>query len=154
MEPADIAALSQLVVNRLHYTYSVQDLYTFREDYRYVFSRVGKLRKLPLQWREREIQANMVTLDANNRNLVYLPSGEVRQIMEGYLLKFWNVFVSSLPASQHPGLAAKLVDILGLVRFETTEMEIERARKTLEHIAKEHAAAKGLEEFVEFAHLL
>src|SRR2546422_5526146 len=147
----ELAALRQLAVNRVHYTYSVQDLFTFREDYRYVYSDVGLLRKLPLLWREREIQANMVTLDAGNRNLVYLPSAEVITIPQNSLRNLWSSFVSSLPSAQQATLQPLLSDILLVTRFEPTKTDIktvENALRQLDGISPPPAGARELTEFV------
>ena len=150
----DPAALGQLVVNRVHYTYSVQDLYTFREDYRYVYSEVGSLRKLPLLWREREIQANMVTLDAANRNLVYLPSAEVITITQGYLRNLWSWFVNSLPPAQQASLTPLLSDILLVTRFDPTGTEIETAENALGQLEGISPPPSRVRELTEFARLL
>src|SRR2546425_6240389 len=63
-------------LHRLHYANSMIDLWTFGEDYRYVFRNGGGSdhRVAPLLWRWRMVQANMYVLDAENKNLVYLPS--------------------------------------------------------------------------------
>jgi len=81
------SSLEDLELSRLHYTYVMTDLTTFREDYRYVYRNTGRTdhRIVPLLWRWREVQANMYVLDEEDSNLVYLPSGETRRATEMYL---------------------------------------------------------------------
>ena len=71
------AAMLDLELHRLHYTYSMIDFETFREDYRYVYRNMGSSPHsvAPLMWRNRAVQANMYVLDASDSNLIYLPSG-------------------------------------------------------------------------------
>jgi len=74
-------AILDFELHRLHYTYSMIDLHTFREDYRYVYLNGGSAAHsvAPLLWRNRAVQANMYVLDAANSNLIYLPSGITRE---------------------------------------------------------------------------
>ncbi len=86
MEDAALSILD-LELHRLHYTYSLIDQGTVREDYRYIFRNRGKVSHsaVPLLWRRREVQANMTVLDASNSNLVYLPSESNRAVILRYI---------------------------------------------------------------------
>lgn len=120
---AQARAIRNLVVNRLHYTYSVQDFFTFREDYRYVYSGVGNLTTLPLLWREREIQANMVTLDDANRNLVYLPSRATERLLQGILRTTWDDFINSVAKGEQTEIESRFGRLLQITKFEPTDLE-------------------------------
>ena len=81
------AAMLDLELHRLHYTYSMIDFETFREDYRYVYRNMGSNPHsvAPLMWRNRAVQANMYVLDASDSNLIYLPSGLTREATQLYV---------------------------------------------------------------------
>lgn len=144
----------ELVVSRLHYTYTVKDFFTFREDYRYVYSQVDGLRRLPLLWREREIQANMVTLDEENRNLIYLPSRELKSLAEALLLDLWEDFLLVVPEDVHAELNSTYVALTELAGFEPAGERVEEAVKALKGLRNRFGQTTALDGLTAFAELL
>ena len=108
-----VSLLRQLRVDRIHYTVTIVDSSSYREDYRYVFTPVKGLRILPLSWRLREVQANMLTTDASGRNLVYLPSFETEQLSRELLQSLMNEALAANPVLFHnkPDGEAKLLRV-------------------------------------------
>src|SRR5437773_12323149 len=119
-------AIDELELHRLHYTYSLVDLRTFREDYRYVYRNADTRphRVVPLLWRWREIQANMVVLDAADENLIYLPIGITRQAEEAYLESPIRKGIQKIPRGQSPNptrLTAFRQSIQLALQFESAQ---------------------------------
>src|SRR5436190_6725135 len=119
-------AIDELELHRLHYTYSLVDLRTFREDYRYVYRNADTRphRVVPLLWRWREIQANMVVLDAADENLIYLPTGITRQAEEAYLESLIRKGIQKIPRGQSPNptrLTAFRQSIQLALQFESAQ---------------------------------
>ncbi len=110
-------AVDDFSLERLHYTYSMIDLATFREDYRYLVRNRGEVhhKAVPLLWRWREVQANMTALDPSNANLVYLPSQVTIEATERYLIRLMRRGFLSV-GTPPPALVQALEEISKLVK--------------------------------------
>jgi hypothetical protein len=81
--------LDNLEVARLHVTNSFQTLRTYRTDYRLIYRCHNPPPVLPLYYLARELQTNMIVLDAAGRNLVYLPHQASYEVAEQFLRTLW-----------------------------------------------------------------
>lgn len=127
----NVHGLLDTVLERLHYTYIVKDLTTFREEFRYIFSETRGLRSLPLIWRLRGVEANMVTSDASESRLVYLPSARVRSLTQGILLDLLMRCLDKLPADIERPPQSVFDKIVRVADFDATPTIATEAQKAL-----------------------
>jgi hypothetical protein len=152
-----VALLRQISVRRVHYTRTILDLSTYREDYRSVYSIVFGLRILPLAWRSRQVQSNMVVTNGEGHNLVYLPSVEIEAINTQILESLLDEVLRADPASAGT-VQSQRSAILQLGQYnvspEDTTKVIDPAYEALERILavvtseKAQGAADKLRRFV------
>ena len=124
-------------LHRLHYTYSMIDLGTFKEDYRYVYRNGGNHahRIVPLLWRWREVQANMYVLDQSNSNLIYLPSEVNRMATQRCLEKLLDEGHQAVPEAAD-GFVEARASLSGALGFESSESERTDAFNRMQSLAR------------------
>ena len=154
------AAMLDLELHRLHYTYSMIDFETFREDYRYVYRNMGSSPHsvAPLMWRNRAVQANMYVLDASDSNLIYLPSGLNRAATQLYvedlLQKGQATGTLQAPSSQLIPRAPTTAEIAAALAFESPRAIRERAYSQVLELSKRFPGVPELSRaavFLQFA---
>ncbi len=150
---ADAAVLNELRVVRLHYTYAIRDFNTFREDLRYVYLMPDSQTPvvLPLIWRSRVIQANMVVLDGSGRNLVYLPSRAGDNFTATWLDVLWRDFSQSLSPTRQKQFSSLPGIIRALASFELNEGLKRRAVKQVRRLQKIFRNNGKFRHFADFA---
>jgi hypothetical protein len=111
-------------------------------------------RFLPLLWREREVQANMVVLDDGGRNLVYLPSETTLQIARATINQMWRDFHGSLAANATPVGVATPQPLLDLASFEPNEQQKQAANALLQSLARTYHGNAELVRLRQFARRL
>ncbi len=136
-------SLEDLHIERVHYTYFLQDFKTFHEDYRYVFRNPTERPHavLPLLWREREVQANMFVVDAKGVNLIYVPSTVGESIVKKYFRAAWHRFVAASPIEQ-PEESMEI--LLRIFSFDVPDNVMNECEEVLANIG---ARAGDLPEF-------
>lgn len=156
MEDASSAVLD-FQLHRLHSTYSMIDFETFREDYRYVYQNTGTAPHsvLPLLWRDRAVQANMYVLDAENNNLVYLPSEMNRDAAVSTLIRLFQAGAASAAGQGQQLPIASAVptpaEIQAALAFESTQTSRETAFNKAVALSR---ASPNVSEFAKAAVLL
>jgi hypothetical protein len=147
----NIRDLTDVVVERLHYTYVVKDLTTFREEFRYVFSNTHGLQILPLVWRLRGVEANMVITDSAEGRLIYLPSGRVMALTRAILTDLWLQCVVKIPPGGNSPTDATFDIVAGVAEFNPGSTQAKAAQKALSEVTEFDANApefKRLSAFV------
>lgn len=140
-----------LVVARLHYTYTFKDPRVYREDYRYVYQTEVPRLFLPLLWRKRATQANMVTFDAARDNIVYLPSGKSRELTQSELERRWNAFIESIPSEDAAPIRDSLTAISPIVGVNATGQSFNLAKQVLGELEGRFKGRPEFDSFLEFA---
>jgi len=143
-----------VIVERLHYTASFRDFRIFHEDYRYIFSNWSGHPYLPLLWRDQGVQANMVTVDAEDTNLVFLPSGRGIQLTLATLREKWYAFLSSIPASDRDRVAGSVRRDNRSSEFERSAVELRDVLSVLDELKARYGGTLELEDLDHFARQL
>jgi hypothetical protein len=143
-----------LTVDRLHYTCTIKDSNVLHEDFRYIYSGTDGLASLPLIGRRRSVQANMIALDADAKNLVYLPSAKGCELTEMRLTELWKSAQTGLPPEETAGLSILFDEIAPAAKFDTTTEELVKARAAVAKLKSRSQASAELRRFTGFAYQL
>jgi hypothetical protein len=142
---------SDLVVSRIHNSHTVRTFGSFHEEFSYLFTRFEGLPYLPLFWRRRGIQANMVVKDASGTLLPTLPSATLERFVGEIIRQEAERYLASIPEARREAAGAVLRDLHKLAVFGTPPDVIEAIIDRAEELEPPETTNKAFQGVMDLA---
>jgi hypothetical protein len=136
----------ELEVARVHLTTTFATIEDYRDDYRLVYRYPTPTPALlPLFWHEKQLQTNMIVLDAAGHNIVYLPHSDTYAFETAFIKRLWTDFLIGLPTADQQRYESQVKPLIDLATFEPTDAQVHDAEELLKRLEKEHPSNASLE---------
>lgn len=135
-------ALTQVDIQRVHTTLTIDDFDCIKQDTRYIFYNNGPaISVLPLPPLKRKMQRNMKVEDDKRRNLIFIPSSSCTDLLVNASIRILDAAQRELPPRQTNGFN-QIRDILqptlkNVFKYEPEQADIESACAQINNIRKE-----------------